>query len=67
MKALTKITLADGSEIRVPHPLDEMVTIWAQMHRATPGSVFAIDRLTDHGTLKRTALLAGTIVRVDEL
>lgn len=67
MKAKTAIVLIDGTRIKTALNLDQAIYYWAQMARAKEGSSFGLERITDHGTVKRTALLAGTILRIDEL
>ncbi len=66
MKAQTKITLANGDTLKVTETLETMINIWGRMNGSQPGSVFGVEQITDHGTVKRAAIMAGTIFRLEE-
>jgi hypothetical protein len=67
MKALTRVTLINGGVVNSPRKFDTVVVMVAQMARADPGSVFQLEHINMHGKLKPVAVLAGTIMRVDEI
>ena len=67
MKARTAVHLVGGPVIRTTGTFEDMCHLWAQMTRSQAGSVFEIDHVTGHGSIKRVGLLAGTIYRLEEL
>ncbi len=63
MKPKTIIHLHPGVQVKTPATLDEVIR---QMDRLPQGGTLRLDRLTDHGSLRKVFIAAPTILRLEE-
>ena len=63
-KARGKLVLQGGEVIKVTNTYHELLMLAVQQHKV--GSVLQYERVTDHGTIKQTAIPIGMITRIEE-
>lgn len=67
MKARSAICLYGGERIKFAQSFDQLFTMIAPLLNSKPGSAYAFERLTDHGTVKRVLIPIAQVTHIEEL